>query len=342
MKYISRISLALMVIALITGCDEDNSGTGTQPITYTYREVVHFNSSEYTFVKRDYPNSLSKIPEPLVNWEQSLGEPFTDMNGNGIYEPGIDSFTISPDPSINQDLNENGQYDSPDDPWEVGIPFDDIDGNGQYRPDPGNHTTGYEPGLPYADFNNNGKHDGDLKAKYDVAQWRKEPYYLGGSEYLLSKVDSAVYRFVSDSGLNYDLYLLNAPIVNKLLYADTALACFINFTPVQLLKRGVIEEEDSTTIEIPAYPEPIIYYRWVTTGEYLNVDGISFSGLVKVRIGDSDYRWDFYFSHALGLIAHEFWKDLSPSTDWVTYERSFEAYFKRFGSNHSLVFPTRR
>jgi hypothetical protein len=328
--------------AFMLGCEDEDFSTGTSDLDYLYSQFVHFDSTEYRLVKRDYPRAIDKIPEPLVNWEQSLGEPFTDMNGNEIYEPGIDSFVISGDPNINQDLNGNGSYDSPDDPWSEGVPYDDIDGNGEFRPDPGDHISGYEPGLPYADYNTNNKHDGDLKAAYGVAEWQTFSWFGEGIRYRLIFYDPAVYRFVSDSGLNYDLPFSNAPIINTLITSDTALLYQIDYlSTVSLLRPGIIEAEDSTEIELPGNPNPIFYYRWVTLGESLQVDGLSFSDLVKVRIGNNAYRFDFYFSRGLGIMAYEYWKN-SGSGNWENYERLTEYYHKRFNGSHSLIFPTTR
>jgi hypothetical protein len=325
------------------GCGDGDFSTDSGPVTYTYQQFVHFDSTEYRFVKRDDPRALTKIPEPLVNWEKSLGEPFTDVNGNGVYEPGIDSFVISSDPSINQDLNHNDQYDNPEDPWTEGIPFDDIDGNGQFRPDPGEHISGYELGLPYCDYNENQKHDGDLKARYGVAKWKSGLYYIDGIKYSLAKCDSAAYRFVSDSDQVYDLLMSYAPTMNALIYTDTGLDYKIPNFALRLLNPGTIVEEDSTRIELPWYPDPVVYYRWVTLAEHLEVDGISFSGLVKVRVGDDNFRYDFYFSRDWGILAYELWEDnTTPPNNWVTFTRTIEYYFRRFDAGHSLIFPMTR
>ncbi len=343
--------LFIMIFAAgiyITGCGDEETTTGPGAVTYTYSEFVHFDSTEYRLVKRDIPDLFREIPEPLVNGEQSLGEPFTDMNGNGVYEAGIDTFLISDNPDINQDLNGNDQYDGPDDPWSEGIPFDDFDGNGEYRVDPGNNISGYEPGLPYSDYNENDKHDGDLKALYGIAHW-KVGFLFGGVKYTLDYYENAVYRFVSDSGINYYLPMADAPTINSLIYTDTGLDYRIIphdttvFISVRLLNSGTIEEEDSTEIEIPWYPNPIKYYRWVTLGETLTIDGITLSGLIKARLGNYNYRYDLYFSRQYGLVAYEYWEDKSqPPDNWVSYKRSIEYYFRRFDGADSLIFPTTR
>ena len=97
-----------------------------------------------------------RTPEPFIDGDSVLGEPFIDLNANGWYEVGIDLFVITDDPLTNQDLNYNGKYDGPWDQWTPGIPFYDRNGNGFYdRP---NHS--YDLGEPYTDVNGNGRYDG--------------------------------------------------------------------------------------------------------------------------------------------------------------------------------------
>lgn len=97
-------------------------------------------------------------PEPYIDGDSVLGEPFVDLNSNGVYDLGIDVFVIDVDTTINQDLNRNGQYDGPCssfDCWTPGIPFYDRNGNGVYdRPN-----FQYDPGEPYVDVNENGVYD---------------------------------------------------------------------------------------------------------------------------------------------------------------------------------------
>lgn len=93
--------------------------------------------------------------EPFIDGDSIIGEPFSDVNQNGIYESDIDIFVLAADPLINQDLNHNGRYDGPQDPWTQGIPFQDRNGNGVY--DLANGV--YDPGEPFTDVNGNGIYD---------------------------------------------------------------------------------------------------------------------------------------------------------------------------------------
>jgi outer membrane receptor protein involved in Fe transport len=93
--------------------------------------------------------------EPFVDGDSVIGEPFTDLNANGIYEEGIDIFFQSADEN-NQDLNHNGMYDGTDPfTWTPGVPFLDRDGDGLFdRPN-----NNYDPGEPFTDLNGNGQYD---------------------------------------------------------------------------------------------------------------------------------------------------------------------------------------
>ncbi len=88
--------------------------------------------------------------EPYIDGDIIIGEPYIDLNRNGVYDEGIDIFTSE------DDLNSNGRYDGPNSTWTPGIPYQDLNHNGQY--DPPNQV--YDPGEPYVDKNGNGKWDG--------------------------------------------------------------------------------------------------------------------------------------------------------------------------------------
>ncbi len=98
---------------------------------------------------------VDNLVEPYTDGDVNLGEPFDDLNGNGVYDEGIDRWMGSFDPTRNQDLNNNGKYDGPDDPWTRGIPYIDLNANGIY--DPPNRY--YDKGEPFVDLNGNNKWD---------------------------------------------------------------------------------------------------------------------------------------------------------------------------------------
>ena len=330
-------------VLAVSGCEDDNSVLGLQEPTYTYEEFAVFDTTEFRFSRRDYPGSNSRIPEPLVNWEQSLGEPFTDVNQNGVYDAGIDQFVISSNPATNQDLNHNGRYDSPSDPWTPGIPFDDIDGNSQFRADPGDHISGYQLGLPYADFNLNQIHDGDLKAVYGVMKWAAGFWYNEFPAYYLVTDANAVYHFVSDSGLTYDLHFWFTPTMNALIRKPDGLHYNLGSGTAPILRPGDIIAEWGTEISVPSSPQPLAFRRTTIPGDTLRVDGNLYADLVKVVLEDTDQKYIFYFARGLGIFAYEYWQDRSnPPGMWIDYYRGSEYYFRRLDRAHSLVFPMTR
>ncbi|MCP4633028.1 MAG: TonB-dependent receptor [candidate division Zixibacteria bacterium] len=89
-------------------------------------------------------------PEPWIDGDLIIGEPYIDINHNSIYDENIDIFTSA------DDLNGNGKYDGPLDEWSPGVPYEDLNLNNRYdSPD-----QIYNPGEPYVDKNGNGKWDG--------------------------------------------------------------------------------------------------------------------------------------------------------------------------------------
>ncbi len=126
------------------------------------------------------------VGEPYVDGDIVLGEPFTDVNLNGVYDAGIDLFVMAVDPGVNQDLNRNSKYDGPKDPWLPGTPFRDMNGNGLY--DPKNSV--YDAGEPYTDVNGNGSYD------------RRDGFYDYGSDQWSVYHDRSSVRYTADFKIN--------------------------------------------------------------------------------------------------------------------------------------------
>lgn len=125
-------------------------------------------------------------PEPYIDGDINLGEPFLDVNHNGVYDPGIDIFIMSADPSKNMDLNHNSKYDGPSDPWSPGIPFKDLNGNGIYDPPNGR----YDYGEPFLDLNGNGKWD------------PRDGFYDRGHQQWAFYQDRSATRYTADFKIN--------------------------------------------------------------------------------------------------------------------------------------------
>ncbi len=96
-----------------------------------------------------------RTPEPYTDGDSVIGEPFTDLNGNNVYDPGTDIFIKSVGPD-NDDLNHDGLHNGPLSPWQEGIPYLDRNGNGLFDAP----NLKYDIGEPFEDVNGNGVWDG--------------------------------------------------------------------------------------------------------------------------------------------------------------------------------------
>jgi outer membrane receptor protein involved in Fe transport len=91
-------------------------------------------------------------PEPYTDGDANIGEPFVDVNENGVFDAGIDRFVISTDPTVNQDLNFNSVYDGPEQfPTFIPGTYVDLNRNGRY-----DFANGiYDDGEPFVDVDGN-------------------------------------------------------------------------------------------------------------------------------------------------------------------------------------------
>jgi outer membrane receptor protein involved in Fe transport len=107
-------------------------------------------------------------PEPYTDGDEVIGEPFIDVDFNGVFN-GPPNDPSGPDIFIGAwDLNGNGEYDGPDSPWSEGVPFRDLNNNGRYDAPNGQ----YDYGEPYVDRNGNGRYDySDGFWDYGFDQW---------------------------------------------------------------------------------------------------------------------------------------------------------------------------
>lgn len=143
-------------------------------------------------------------PEPYFDGDRVLGEPFTDVNLNGYFDDGIDIFTPSNDPSLNQDLNYNSEYDGPSASWSPGLPFEDLNGNGVYDAPNGI----YDYGEPFLDLNENGKwdpQDSFLDSGYDRwAHYAERRITTWTADFTITKQFAKEHDVKSGLGLKFD------------------------------------------------------------------------------------------------------------------------------------------
>ncbi len=138
--------------------------------------------------------------EPYVDGDINLGEPYVDINKNGLYDFGEDY----------EDLNYNGKWDGPNDPWSPGVPFIDRNKNGTF--DYPNGT--WDPGEFYVDSNKNGKWDG-VDGFYDRGNERRCYYHNRRATRLQIKFDFTS-QVSKEHGIQTGLKLERA----KLSFAD--------------------------------------------------------------------------------------------------------------------------
>lgn len=92
----ARILIPWLILSgFLIGCEEDERIVEQSLPAYSFETVVHFDTSEFVLVK-SYDSERLFAGEKVVNWEVWFGEPFVDVNGNGIYEQGLDLFVILP------------------------------------------------------------------------------------------------------------------------------------------------------------------------------------------------------------------------------------------------------
>jgi hypothetical protein len=283
------------------------------------------------FSKYEYPPGPgNQVSEPAVNRENSLGEPFYDLNGNGIYEPDIDSFVCALHDSINQDLNRNNQYDGPEDPWEPGIPFDDLNGNGEY--DGGPDTFAYFTGIPFCDHNNNGIRDTNLHARYGIFRFQCERLE---SRNFLCNVETFWndrYEWISDSGSTYNIYLQNVPITVPLLLSDSGIGLKLSSLKLHILDKGPIRELIDEECIAEFYGQPVMFKKSVQVGQMLIIDNITYRNLVFVSFEHPDMICEFYFSHEHGFLGFG-WNRKGGDDMYYCY------FHRILGRDHSLALP---
>ncbi len=133
---------------------EDQNGNGVYDGPEPFFDTN--NNGRFDLGRRDITGADTDIPERFVDGDAILGEPYIDMDKDGVYNPAIDRFITCNCPE-NQDVNFNSQYDGPGSTYTVGLPYRDLNGNGVYDPPDGGATR--QEGEPYIDRNGNGRWD---------------------------------------------------------------------------------------------------------------------------------------------------------------------------------------
>jgi hypothetical protein len=132
----------LILFSLFGSCTKKSTGP-IQPTVYLMKDYFPLNKGDWWRWEVAVADS---IPESFLDGDTNLGEPFIDKNRNGIYDAGIDDFDVT------MDLNQNGKYDGPNDPWTPGVPYKDWNNNGEYDPPNGV----WDEGESFVDLDENG------------------------------------------------------------------------------------------------------------------------------------------------------------------------------------------
>ena len=195
---LSRTAIVLLLpYLLILGCSSgggSGDSVGPEPQFPKAADYFFANDTSQIMVLR-FTDSRDTC-EPFVNWEEIIGEPYTDVNGNGVYDNGIDGFIRSSDQSINQDLNFNGRHDGPENmsryQWERPIPFDDLDGNRTMRFDD-EYLSPDCAYAPFVDWNGNGVWDSAVNEGTLLGRWEAYGYDPASVQHFVSGIASAYY-----------------------------------------------------------------------------------------------------------------------------------------------------
>jgi hypothetical protein len=312
--------------------------------TCRFSDFIHFPGGKYIVGKIIDPRWNTK-PEPVLFWEQNFGEPFTDVNHNGIYDPDIDTFKMSMDPSINQDLDRNSRYTGPNEPWTPGIPFDDINGDGICQQWP-NGFQGYKyiPGLPFGDWNGNGVWDSILDFKYDMVYCSTIVYPSGTEIYSFMEANGIAFSWVSDSGRTYYMMWGDKYAPSYYPYFDYKFTLYSKglilddiYQPgylgrvMTLLDSGVITESKDISVNAVIVGTSAIYSfrRSILIDTMLSIGSNVYDSLLLIRFNDSHITYpqeagydtyeemEFYFSRHAGLLAIKHKKSVTDSL--ITY-----------------------
>jgi hypothetical protein len=135
---VRAIIFIFLSLIFISNCSKKTTQPMEDKTVYAIKDYFPLDVGD----KWSWEIGIDSMPEPYRDGDSVLGEPFIDIDGNGVYDDTIDIF---------QDLNGNGKYDGPNDPWLPGTPYEDINGNGQYDSPNGR----YDFGEPFCDLNDN-------------------------------------------------------------------------------------------------------------------------------------------------------------------------------------------
>lgn len=363
--FIRIAPIAVLIFIIISGCSKNpaNPNNSTDPggnESLKLEDFAFLEYDEYVVNNHNLKNPYGTWYEPVLNREQSLGEPFTDVNGNGVYDEGEDIFIMSANPSVNQDIDRNSTYTGPNDPWSPGIPFDDIDGDGEYDEDNLDRHS-YEPGKPFCDLNLNGKRDSLLKTEFYICYPTLVRYRDSSVIRLVRNQYS--FRFNSDSNLTYDIdYSPNGGYTlydNSFVFKNESFEIhgFIHGSEfiIPVINTGTIKTgtyADTSVIRTPYWFDVLDEYNSLSN-EYsftksvipdtsITVNDVSYENALVIKMNDfrfiesgqpSSLNIEFYLSRDYGILGYKF-----SCTPRINRIETFESYFNlRYEENPGMM-----
>jgi hypothetical protein len=317
--------LTILFCLAVVGCSSDKPTKPNEPpavLPVYAKDYIHFPDSNVVFhLAIRCQSDLADECEPFLEEEAVIGEPFIDMNDNGQFDSGIDSFIVSPDPAINQDYNFNGQYDGPDGLWSYDyderIPWDDIDGNGKRRSTSGAMDADADSRYaPFRDWNNNGIWDSLVSAAEDY-------YYFLETEspvikYSPRQATGFTYQYTSDSGIAYSPNIHRwgtFPYFDVRMSQDSFVAGIGDYGNLFLADSSEILS-DSGSLQILRIRRDTTYIsRRVVLDTSLMLDDTLFEHLLWYRFDSirtdgsidpwrANEYWEFFFDKRIGIVAH--------------------------------------
>lgn len=313
-------------------------------ITIEFADYVHFDTDSYILMSYNYGDHWGILGELYVWWEEVFGEPYLDINGNYVYDEGIDLFFITSD-STNMDLNHNGRWDGPDDPWEPGMPFDDLDGNGVPRQGEVPYMRLYAEGVPFCDFNGNGVWDSLPQFAYDMVRCSVNTG-TGSSLVYNYWYKHSAYYFISDSGKLYMLptysfyhhfffqerpaYHVSFEITDSGLVYASEDHLYIHVLDTGLTPADTVLLDTAYVQNNPSWP--VTFSKEITVGEHLELDGTTYEDVIKVGFYNpnsvqhwfDDTLWEFYFTQELGFLGIVFKPTNQNYTQRYFFHRRFD------------------
>lgn len=330
-------------------CNDDSGPSGSnEPEPILFDDYVVFDTSQFMIQRSTIQRSTQTWTD--TEWyprcEASLGEPYVDVNGNGVYDLGIDMFVMSVGPD-NMDLNNNGKHDGPDDPWEPGIPFDDYNGDGERfcNHEPWDPPHSWEYGLPFCDMNGNGQWDSVLALGHNVVKWGVVDFAPNGLHYLPVREDSLFWH-ISDSGVQH--WYPVGPVVPSttpwvhLFVDDSGVVGHISVGELRLLYRG---NNLADTARVPfstTLCRSASLRRTRQTNQTLEIEGTTFRDMLLIKFDDprddsglvvqcQELYWEYYFAKTAGLIALH--------SQYGSREETWFYFDQRFDSAQPMMFP---